>query len=59
MINPCGGVSEGTSHHIFCGIGSYTKVSKKDLPIFRPNEYFWKHHQKEGEEKCDTYRRVI
>ena len=29
------------------------------LPIFEPNEYFWKHHQKEGEEKWETYMRTL
>jgi len=34
-------------------------MTKIELPIFRPNEYFWKHHQQEGEEKWETYSRVI
>lgn len=29
------------------------------MPIFRPNEFFWKNHQKEGEEKWETYARVL
>ena len=29
------------------------------MPIFRPNDYFYKHHQREGEEKWQTYARVI
>jgi hypothetical protein len=34
-------------------------MTKLELPIFRPNEYFWKHHQREDEEKWQTYSRVI
>ena len=29
------------------------------LPTFKPNEYFFKNHQREGEEKWETYMRVI
>lgn len=29
------------------------------LPIFEPNQYFWDNHQKEGEEKWETYARVM
>jgi len=27
--------------------------------VFRPNEFFFKNHQKEGEERWQTYARVI
>ena len=30
-----------------------------ELPVFKPNEYFWKHHQKEGEDQWQTYARVV
>jgi hypothetical protein len=30
-----------------------------EFPTFKPNDYFWKNHQKEGEEKWETYARVI
>ena len=29
------------------------------MPVFKPNEYFFKNHQREGEEKWETYARVI
>lgn len=29
------------------------------MPIFKPNDYFFKHHQQEGEEKYQTYMRVV
>jgi hypothetical protein len=31
----------------------------KFLPVFTPNDYFWKHHQRSGEEKVETYMRVV
>jgi len=30
-----------------------------EFPVFQPNEYFFKNHQKEGEEKWQTYARAI
>ena len=30
-----------------------------EFPVFKPNEYFFKHHQREGEEKWRTYARAI
>ena len=29
----------------------YSTCDIKELPVFEPNEYFFKHHVKEGEEK--------
>ena len=29
------------------------------MPIFKPNEFFFKHHQREGEEKYQTFMRVV
>ena len=47
----CTGVVDGLAHYLFgCAI-PYSTVTKYELPIFRPNEFFWKHHQKEGEER--------
>jgi lysophosphatidylcholine acyltransferase/lyso-PAF acetyltransferase len=37
----------------------YTTVTVRQLPVFMPNEYFFKHHTKEGEDRCQTYSRVI
>jgi hypothetical protein len=39
-----------------CGFGS---VVIQQLPNFEPNEYFWKHHLKEGEEKWEAFARVV
>lgn len=35
------------------------KVVVKKLPVFEPNDYFFENHQKQGEEKWQTYARVI
>ena len=37
----------------------YSRITKYDLPIFKPNEFFFKHHQREGEERWETYARVV
>lgn len=34
-------------------------LTATELPVFVPNEYFYKHHQKEGEEQWETYMRVF
>jgi len=43
---------------IACSI-LWSSCTKYELPIFRPNDYFFEHHQKEGEQKHDTYARVV
>ena len=47
------------SHYLsnICNPFAYAKA--REFPVFKPNEYFWKHHQREGEEKTETYSRVI
>jgi hypothetical protein len=47
------------SHLLICGTNPFCRVKVRQFPTFRPNEYFWKHHQKEGEEQWQTYARVI
>lgn len=37
----------------------YMTAHIKELPVFKPNDYFFKHHVKEGEEKWMAYMRVI
>ena len=40
-----------------CGIIS---LSVNQLPVFAPNDYFWKHHWREGkEEKWEAYARAV
>jgi hypothetical protein len=30
-----------------------------ELPVFAPNEFFWKNHVQQGEERWEAYARVI
>ena len=35
-------------------------MSLKELPVFKPNEYFWKNHwNKDKEERWEAYARVM
>lgn len=40
---------------------SYFTVEIRLFPVFKPNEYFFKHHwsEKSGEERWEAYRRVV
>jgi hypothetical protein len=55
----CSGVIDGLPHYIIGASTPFSTVTKIELPIFRPNEFFWENHQREGEEKWQTYARVI
>jgi len=55
----CTGVIDGLPHYLLGAAIPFSYVEEMDLPVFRPNEYFFKNHQKEGEERWQTYRRVI
>lgn len=37
----------------------YANAVIKRLPVFAPNEFFFKNHQREGEDKVETYMRVV
>jgi len=37
----------------------YGELTISEMPVFMPNEYFFKHHSREGEEKWETYARVM
>ena len=43
----------------FVASNLWLRINVKKLPVFEPNEYFFKHHQKEGEEKWEAYARVL
>lgn len=47
------------SHILLASCNPYCSIKVKEMPTFKPNEYFWKNHQKEGEEQWETYARVI
>ena len=58
-MHPSSGIIDGLSHYILAAGNLYTVLEVYEMPIFRPNEYFWKHHQRKNEEKWQTYARVI
>ena len=58
-VNPGSGILDGFAHHVMVIQNIFCILELYEMPIFRPNEYFWEHHQKEGEEKWQTYARVI
>lgn len=37
----------------------YISLNIKELPVFQPNDYFFKNHKKEGEEEWVCYARVM
>lgn len=37
----------------------WVKATAYIFPVFQPNDYFFANHQKEGEEKWQTYARVM
>jgi hypothetical protein len=50
---------DGLPHYMICAALPFSFASRIELPIFRPNEYFFKNHQNEGEQRWETYARVI
>jgi len=45
---------------MLCTGSIYITVRVDVLPVFTPNEYFWKHHWLEGkEEKWEAYARAV
>ena len=53
------GVYPVIEHIWICASNPWTSVEVIELPVFKPNPYFFEHHQKEGEEQWQTYARVI
>ena len=51
----------GLANHLnVIGMAIAIKQQVIELPVFTPNDYFWKHHWKEGkEEKWEAFARVV
>lgn len=51
----------GISNHLnVIGLALAITLRVIELPVFAPNEYFWKHHWQEGkEEKWEAFARVV
>ena len=37
----------------------YSTIRMKELPVFQPNEYFWKNHSQEGKQRWQVYAETI
>ena len=53
------GVIDGLPHYLICASTPFCYLEIMHLPIFKPNDFFFQHHQKEGEEKWQTFLRVM
>lgn len=48
------------NHLNVIGMAIFMTLTVDELPVFAPNEYFWKNHWREGkEEKWEAYARVV
>lgn len=49
------------SHVIILFLGGYYTLTIKELPVFKPNDYFFEHYwdEKSGEEKGEAYARIM
>ena len=56
---PTSGIIDGIPLYLIGAANPFSSFTKLELPVFRPNDYFFEHHQREGEEKWETYARVI
>lgn len=59
FVSPSSGILDGFAHHVLITASPMCIVDFYEMPIFKPNEYFWQHHLREGEEKWEAYARVI
>ena len=57
--SPSSGVVDGVPLYLVTSCLPFSWVTKLELPVFRPNDFFFQHHQMEGEEKWQTYARVM
>lgn len=53
FMNPAHDVMPMFAHFIFMMQAPFITLNIKQYPVFKPNDYFWKHHwdEKGGEEK--------
>jgi hypothetical protein len=49
------------AHFIFLTLAGWVTLDIKELPVFKPNDYFWKNHWDPNgkEEKWQVFARVI
>jgi hypothetical protein len=51
FVVPRSGILDGAKLYILAPLMGPNYIKVYDCPIFRPNDYFWKNHQREGESK--------
>ena len=56
---PSSGILEGLPFYLIGSAIPFSYLQIIHMPIFRPNEYFYKHHKKEGEEDYQAFMRVV
>ena len=49
-FNPAHDVMPMFSNFIILSTGFYNNLKIKEYPVFKPNDYFWKHHWDEKKE---------
>lgn len=59
FFNPAHDVLNVVAHALFSACQPITYVTVHELPVFTPNDYFFKNHVREGEEKWQAYMRVV
>lgn len=52
-------VNPGISFYITCCMPPAGVVIHRILPVFEPNDYFWKHHWQEGQDKGQVYANAV
>lgn len=59
-INAAQDVLGIVNHLNVIGMAIFMTLTVDELPVFEPNEYFWKNHWREGkEEKWEAFARVV
>ena len=57
--SPTSGIIEGMPHHMLTACIPWSTCTRTELPVFRPNNFFFENYQLEHEEKWQTYERII
>ena len=59
-LSPCEtGAIEFQDHFFLMGLTPLSAATMVEFPVFFPNDYLWKHHLKEGEDKSACFSRII
>lgn len=59
LIDMSNGSVPFESHFVLVACNPAAVCVYNEYPVFTPNDYFFKNHQKEGEEKHETYARIV